>query len=172
MESAQDYECAICINILVKPIKTRCGHMFCEKCMLHYLQSPGRKLQCPVCRHMFVLKKSHDATMKYNFEPQDDVWDHIKSTFSSEIEQRVKELNEIAKAEKNIIKINFKYGNSYTQLDTFTVTKGGNEVRHKWKVYVKTRDEKLNVNKFISRVTFKLHELYLIDEVKKRAAPF
>lgn len=71
-----------------------------------------------------------------------------------------------------MIKIDFLYGNWYEKLDTFTVTRGGNEVRHKWKAYVKMRDEHIKANKFISRVTFKLPELFEIEKVVKRIPPF
>ncbi|TBU11319.1 hypothetical protein CWI38_1269p0040 [Hamiltosporidium tvaerminnensis] len=39
--------CPICLNILEKPLKPKCVHYFCEKCikMAHRL-----KKECPVCK--------------------------------------------------------------------------------------------------------------------------
>lgn len=45
-------KCPICLGILNKPIKsTDCPHIFCEICLLMWLQ---KKSTCPLCRKKIV----------------------------------------------------------------------------------------------------------------------
>ena len=45
-------ECPICLNALVEPVQTRCGHSFCRACFTRALeQGLGYHVQqCPMCR--------------------------------------------------------------------------------------------------------------------------
>ena len=101
------------------------------------------------------------------FQPEEDVWNYIKSTFSEEIEQRVKEINEISEANNNLIKINFLYGNLTDKLDLPIVTKNGNKIKHKWKVFVKAKDKNLYLSKYISKVMFRFEDQTTFNEVKR-----
>ncbi|KIP08754.1 hypothetical protein PHLGIDRAFT_117001 [Phlebiopsis gigantea 11061_1 CR5-6] len=48
-----DYACVICTSIAFKPIRLRCGHLFCVRCLVK-MQKRG-KGNCPMCRAPTVL---------------------------------------------------------------------------------------------------------------------
>ncbi|KAL4245950.1 hypothetical protein ABKN59_009543 [Abortiporus biennis] len=48
-----DYSCVICMNIAFKPIRLRCGHLFCVRCLVK-MQKRGQD-NCPFCRAPTVL---------------------------------------------------------------------------------------------------------------------
>ncbi|GJE87004.1 SPX domain-containing protein [Phanerochaete sordida] len=48
-----DYACVICTAIAFKPIRLRCGHLFCVRCLVK-MQKRG-KGDCPMCRAPTVL---------------------------------------------------------------------------------------------------------------------
>lgn len=62
------FKCPICMDILRSATVTKCGHMFCHKCIVdtlkwsanqHLEEHPGQKLhpgQCPVCRTSLAIK--------------------------------------------------------------------------------------------------------------------
>eukprot|EP00668_Euglena_longa_P015577 GGOE01019677.1.p1 GENE.GGOE01019677.1~~GGOE01019677.1.p1 ORF type:complete len:233 (-),score=65.54 GGOE01019677.1:316-1014(-) len=45
-----DYECPLCLKLLVRPTTTPCGHSFCHRCLVKALES---RYTCPLCRHDF-----------------------------------------------------------------------------------------------------------------------
>ncbi|KAF7303708.1 hypothetical protein MIND_00600200 [Mycena indigotica] len=51
--SLEDYACLICTGIAFKPIRLRCGHLFCVRCLVK-MQKRGNS-QCPMCRSPCVL---------------------------------------------------------------------------------------------------------------------
>jgi hypothetical protein len=42
-----EYECQICMDLLIEPVTTVCGHTFCKICLIRYLKTT---LNCPMCR--------------------------------------------------------------------------------------------------------------------------
>lgn len=48
-----DLECAICNDILFKPVTISCGHTFCKDCLLQFLR---QKPICPLCRSPTFLQ--------------------------------------------------------------------------------------------------------------------
>ncbi|KAJ4475019.1 hypothetical protein J3R30DRAFT_3777193, partial [Lentinula aciculospora] len=48
-----DYSCIICTNLAFKPIRLRCGHLFCVRCLVK-MQKRGQG-DCPMCRAPTVL---------------------------------------------------------------------------------------------------------------------
>ncbi|XP_072324577.1 E3 ubiquitin-protein ligase RNF114 [Scyliorhinus torazame] len=56
-EEAQDFECPICLQALEKPIKTQCGHVFCEECHSRNFQLNDGK--CPLCRKTTSRVEQH-----------------------------------------------------------------------------------------------------------------
>ncbi|EQC33658.1 hypothetical protein SDRG_08762 [Saprolegnia diclina VS20] len=41
-------ECPVCLDAVCKPVATKCGHVFCDECLMQALQRAKHK--CPVCR--------------------------------------------------------------------------------------------------------------------------
>ncbi|KAI0666362.1 SPX domain-containing protein [Trametes maxima] len=48
-----DYSCVICTGLAFKPIRLRCSHLFCVRCLVK-LQKRGEE-HCPICRAPTVL---------------------------------------------------------------------------------------------------------------------
>ena len=42
-----EFECLICMDILLEPVTTICGHTFCRYCLIQYLKE---NKNCPLCR--------------------------------------------------------------------------------------------------------------------------
>lgn len=46
-----DYECPICLELLLNPVAGECGHDFCLNCITEWMEtSLSDKPQCPICR--------------------------------------------------------------------------------------------------------------------------
>ena len=44
-QELEDFKCAICLGVIVEPVQTSCGHLFCAQCI------NGIHNECPTCRH-------------------------------------------------------------------------------------------------------------------------
>lgn len=49
-----DFLCPICLSIAFKPIRLRCGHIFCIRCLIQLQRA--RTDKCPMCRQNSVLQ--------------------------------------------------------------------------------------------------------------------
>lgn len=62
-----DYLCPICCSIAFKPIRLRCGHLFCIRCLVKLRRKNEDK--CPLCRNECLLSLTSDdldlAQMNY-----------------------------------------------------------------------------------------------------------
>ena len=48
-------ECAICMQVVVSPVVTQCGHLFCGGCIQHWLRDrSSHTAKCPTCRESVV----------------------------------------------------------------------------------------------------------------------
>ncbi|WJX16984.1 hypothetical protein P8452_06954 [Trifolium repens] len=47
-EPKSEFHCPICMDPLVEEMSTKCGHIFCKKCIKKAIASQGGK--CPTCR--------------------------------------------------------------------------------------------------------------------------
>ncbi|EDR27392.1 hypothetical protein, conserved [Entamoeba dispar SAW760] len=51
LESLEDKTCLICQDTVNRPIKLKCGHVYCEECIFKWLIQQPR---CPMCRDLVV----------------------------------------------------------------------------------------------------------------------
>ena len=49
-----DYLCPVCFNIAYKPVRLRCGHIFCICCLI--VMQRARNKFCPLCRGEVVME--------------------------------------------------------------------------------------------------------------------
>lgn len=49
-----DYLCPVCFNLAFKPIRLRCGHIFCIRCLV--VMQRARDELCPLCRGSVVMQ--------------------------------------------------------------------------------------------------------------------
>lgn len=47
-------QCRICMDRVVQPTATECGHVFCYSCLLY---TSEKQKNCPLCRSKFSIKK-------------------------------------------------------------------------------------------------------------------
>lgn len=57
------FSCSICLNYIIEPRMTPCGHMFCSECLQNWIQSVYPQTRCPCCRESFRLD---DTLLLYN----------------------------------------------------------------------------------------------------------
>lgn len=77
-----DYLCPICCYITYKPVRLRCNHVFCIRCMIRMQRD--EKDECPLCRQRVVLEASEDNLDK-------DLKHFLKKEFRAEVDEKKKE---------------------------------------------------------------------------------
>ncbi|RRT45255.1 hypothetical protein B296_00038160 [Ensete ventricosum] len=50
------FTCPVCMDALVEPASTICGHIFCLKCIKVSVQAQKK---CPTCRRKLTMKSFH-----------------------------------------------------------------------------------------------------------------
>jgi hypothetical protein len=81
-----DYLCPICFSISWRPVRLRCGHLFCIRCMIVLQQE--EKDHCPLCREEVVM----EATEK-NIDQE--MVKFLHANFKADVKEKQKQ-NEIA----------------------------------------------------------------------------
>lgn len=61
-----DYLCPICFSISFKPIRLRCGHVFCIRCLI--TMQRARQDHCPMCRGNVVMEASSGMQYPLHFD--------------------------------------------------------------------------------------------------------
>jgi Zinc finger, C3HC4 type (RING finger) len=70
VSSSEESQCPICLYPPVCGRMTRCGHIFCFSCMLHYLSLTDKTWRkCPICYESVHLGDLRSANSKQNHHP-------------------------------------------------------------------------------------------------------
>ncbi|KAJ9663383.1 hypothetical protein H2198_000900 [Neophaeococcomyces mojaviensis] len=77
-----DYLCPICMSITYRPIRLRCNHVFCIRCMIR-LQRDSKD-ECPMCRERGVLEATENNLDK-------DLQKFLKQEFKGEVAEKKRE---------------------------------------------------------------------------------
>lgn len=80
-----DEECPICISTLLKPILTKCGHIYCFECIKQCMQ---KKSECPLCKK--VLKETDLMAYDAKEEKQPIQSDQIIQKYGSKLGHIIK----------------------------------------------------------------------------------
>ncbi|EXJ89781.1 hypothetical protein A1O3_02848 [Capronia epimyces CBS 606.96] len=83
-----DYLCPICFSISYKPVRLRCKHVFCIRCLV-VLQREGRD-HCPLCREDVVLEATSENLDR-------ELMKFLKANFKGAVKQKQRD-NEIQAA--------------------------------------------------------------------------
>ena len=53
-------KCPICLDTMINPVRTKCGHCFCRHCLEIWISEKGRRgsVGCPSCQAVGVTKRS------------------------------------------------------------------------------------------------------------------
>ncbi|KAL8243932.1 hypothetical protein R6Q59_010190 [Mikania micrantha] len=81
-----DYLCPVCFSITFKPVRLRCNHVFCIRCLIVMQRDDAD--HCPLCREKVVLEAT-EAHLDENLAR------FLKQNFPEEVKQKQRE-NEIA----------------------------------------------------------------------------
>lgn len=154
--TAGDFDCGICLFLMVEPSKTPCGHKFCLTCLEEVLIY---KSACPFCRAEFAAEFKPTIDLKM----QEDIIASNKEGFL----QRKKYIDELKYQNEKNFKLKIVYGNDHEELEE---TADGNA--HNWCAYVRLANKNEDISKYISKVTFMLHPTFANPKVVKRKAPF
>ena len=81
-----DYLCPVCFSITYKPVRLRCEHIFCIRCLI--VMQRDEQTDCPLCREKVVMEADSEH-IDANLQA------FLKANFPKEIKEKQKE-NEIA----------------------------------------------------------------------------
>ncbi len=96
---SKEFECLICLDLLVEPCTTMCGHTFCKRCLIKYLE---KEQKCPMCRKPIFQSPE---TLSTNFVLENI----IKEKYPNQYNERLKSIlneNQNNINESNEIKTN------------------------------------------------------------------
>ena len=81
-----DYLCPVCFSIAYRPVRLRCKHVFCIRCLI--VMQRAEQDQCPLCRQGVVMEASSE-------ELDTDMTKFLKKNFPNEVKAKQK-ANEFA----------------------------------------------------------------------------
>ncbi|KAI9717424.1 MAG: hypothetical protein M1812_004776 [Candelaria pacifica] len=91
-----DYLCPVCFSISFKPVRLRCGHVFCIRCLI--VMQRASNDHCPLCRGSVVMQAD-----SVNLDPA--LTNFLQKYFPEEVKAKQKENQRAAGVDK--------YGNEY-----------------------------------------------------------
>ena len=62
-DNHEQFQCAVCLDIVEEPVETPCEHLFCKSC-LKTTDAGATKYKCPTCRKEFNHAKSVNRNLK------------------------------------------------------------------------------------------------------------
>eukprot|EP01130_Rhizamoeba_saxonica_P003574 TRINITY_DN1497_c0_g1_i1.p1 TRINITY_DN1497_c0_g1~~TRINITY_DN1497_c0_g1_i1.p1 ORF type:complete len:299 (-),score=59.89 TRINITY_DN1497_c0_g1_i1:199-1095(-) len=80
LNNIDEFDCPICVNLLLEPVTTPCGHTFCRECLTRSLYHSN---VCPLCRHVLHISSDKAINVMLN--------NIIKQYFPAEYEERQKD---------------------------------------------------------------------------------
>ena len=54
-QEPEDYNCPICLDLLLEPVVGACGHEFCKDCYTRWLARSRGSPSCPLCRKVLAF---------------------------------------------------------------------------------------------------------------------
>jgi Lon protease-like protein len=93
----EDFQCPLCMKLLLSPVSIVCGHTFCRKCIQKsYEKSP----KCPICRISINISRSIPTTYM--------IQSYIEANFGEELQKRkAEEVEEAPQIDPTILPIVF-----------------------------------------------------------------
>ncbi|KAL0482332.1 hypothetical protein AKO1_012955 [Acrasis kona] len=163
---ADNFNCIVCLKLIVEPVALPCSHSFCKTCMENVLKQPRRI--CPLCRSDVSFLNAEDL------RPNAMLKELLTIVFKDEYAERVAEIEEERRLAStfNTVRKRIHIGNEHSQ-----VIEGGKLINHKWTLFVTMSDEHINDQQdqskdYISHIDVNLHPTFEPNFVTLRKAPF
>lgn len=83
LPSVDDYSCLVCTGLAYQPIRLRCNHIFCIRCLVK-LQKRGDN-NCPLCRAENAVKDADGDNLDY------EMAEYLRTWFPQEVEEKIQE---------------------------------------------------------------------------------
>ena len=152
-----DFSCAVCTDLIYRPVSSTCGHTFCKMCLEEALK---HKPHCPICRDT-ISQLQH---FKVNLL----IEQILLLNFPQQYKERQLEATQATKNKKKII-----IGNTHERVTTRTSN------QHKWRFYVQIIDDTLghggkevSPSKFIEKLEVFLHPSFTPSHIVLTKEPF
>ena len=162
LPSYDEWQCPICLCLMLEPAILQCSHRFCLSCIEDLLNSSANEddQKCPMCRERVPI----------NYSPHIDrpLQEIINSNFPKEFIEKTLFVNrmKLSNNRKKIKKLKFQFGNSHHQS-----TDKNNKSVHTWTVFFKLPNDE--IQKYVEKVEFVLHPSYFKpNEIVVKEAPF
>lgn len=103
-EFADEFECAICQEMYLKPHTLQCSHTFCKRCINHWCKE---KKSCPQCRKVLTIQPIYNLALdkviqlvlkKQSEEEQQEMIERMKELEKEEAETLQKFINTVEAA--------------------------------------------------------------------------
>jgi len=93
-----DYECSICLSLLVDPVVGQCGHDYCKSCLEEWKESSscGQGVNCPVCRQILMAPGVQSLGVCIRLK------NTIERLFPERVAQRRREIQQQAHARQQL----------------------------------------------------------------------
>lgn len=200
MVEPMNFECPICMNIYIIPIKLSCGHTYCIECVEQIVYLGEDHWKCPMDRQLF------DPMKETNLKLNESVYKAILLNKKDEFVELAKKKLDIRKSNKNKKnEVVLVYGNEHKLLES------KDDNKHMWTAFLrigevdpritkrfkdlreeadletqinykiekdlssineKSNQQKLNINDYIESVTFKLHPTFNPPNIIVNKSPF
>lgn len=83
LPSVDDYSCLICTGLAYQPVRLKCKHLFCIRCLVK-LQKQGDN-HCPLCRSENAVRDADEHSLDH------EMAEYLRTYFPQEVEDKVKE---------------------------------------------------------------------------------
>lgn len=77
----EDYACPMCMEIKWRPVRLRCSHVFCIRCLI--VMQNNKQDQCPLCREKTVADANSDNL-------DEELAHYLKRWFPDEVKEKQK----------------------------------------------------------------------------------
>eukprot|EP01080_Neovahlkampfia_damariscottae_P007045 gene7045-11208_t len=173
VEEEKNFDCTLCLDVIIEPTTLTCHHSFCHFCLYQLLELNYKnrkhlnidesnqekiKINCPLCRKENILNLKN---LKINKMLEQE----IKTKFTQQYETRKIEIEKEWKVFKSK-----KYHHGKLIIGNFHQYKNSETSNcHHWKFFV--RQESLEEN-IIEQVIVKLHPTFMPNEITLKNEPF
>lgn len=155
-----DFECPVCFEIMVEPVKLQCSHVFCSVCLKnnhkHHFQI------CPMCRT--TLKKQN------NGEVLQEMVEDLRYFYPAEFEAQFDKLKRKKLLFGDLYEVEFEIGNHHIELQNFKTDKEGYPINNQFTCFFRIKEpgrHPFKMGDVISHVEFVADKWFKMSGVQK-----